>query len=83
VCVAIKLPRVNIPKELISQLKDPVLKHPLKCTYINEKGADADRKSRDVYTTFWSELIDNRAEGEEFRVPSLALKWHSPWGEFY
>ncbi|CAI5671030.1 unnamed protein product [Oreochromis niloticus] len=76
VCITIKLHRVTIMEEMISQFKDPALLiHPLKYTYIDEKGADADGVSRDVYAAFWSEFVDNTAEGEEFRVPSLSPKW--------
>lgn len=76
VCVTIKLHRVNLLEEMISQFKDPVLlKHPLKYTYIDEKGADADGVSRDVYAAFWMEFLDHTAEGEDMRVPSLSPKW--------
>ena len=50
---AIKLHRVNLLEEMIRQLKDPaLLKLSLKYTYIDEKGADADGVSRDVYAAF-------------------------------
>lgn len=50
---------------MVSQFKDPaLLKHPLKYTYICEKGADADGESRDVYAAFWTEFMDHAAEGE-------------------
>ncbi|XP_070397922.1 uncharacterized protein [Nothobranchius furzeri] len=76
VCVTIKIHRVKILEEMINQFKDTaLLRHPLKYTYIDEKGADADGVSRDVYATFWAEFVDNTAEGEEFRVPSLSPKW--------
>lgn len=42
---------------------------------IDEKGADADGVSRDVYPAFWTELLDHTAEREELRVPSLCPKW--------
>lgn len=61
---------------MVSQFKDPaLLKHPLKYTYIDEKGADADGVSRDVYAAYWTEFMDHAAEGEELRVPSLSPKW--------
>lgn len=76
VCVTIKVHRVNLLDEMISQFKDPVLlKLQLKFTYINEQGADADGVSRDVYAAFWEEFMDHTAEGEELRVPSLSPKW--------
>ncbi|XP_073808037.1 uncharacterized protein isoform X2 [Danio rerio] len=76
VCITIKLHRVNILEEMITQFKDPaLLGYPLKYIYIDEKGDDADGVSRDVYAAFWSEFLDNTAEGEEFRVPSLSPKW--------
>ncbi|KAL4000587.1 olfactory receptor [Sarotherodon galilaeus] len=75
VITSITLPPTNTA-EMISQFKDPALLiHPLKYAYIDEKGADADGVSRDVYAAFWSEFVDDTAEGEEFRVPSLSPKW--------
>lgn len=68
--------RVNPPEEMSNQFKDSVLlKHPLKYTCIDEKGADVDGVSRDVYAAFWMEFIDHTAEGEDMRVPSLSPKW--------
>lgn len=76
VSITIKLHRVNLLEEMISQFKDStLLKHPLKYTYIDEKGADADGVSRDVYAAFWTEFMDTTAEGEDLRVPSLSPKW--------
>ena len=81
VCVTIKLHKVNLLEEMISQFKDPaLLKHSLKYTYINEKGADTDGVSRDVYTAFWTEFMDHTAEGEDLRVPSLSSKWRKRSG---
>ncbi|KAK7886540.1 hypothetical protein WMY93_026161 [Mugilogobius chulae] len=61
---------------MINQFKDPqILEYPLKFTYINEQGSDAAGISRDVYATFWTELLDHAAEGEELRVPLLTPKW--------
>ncbi|XP_049437634.1 uncharacterized protein LOC125891993 isoform X1 [Epinephelus fuscoguttatus] len=76
VSITIKLHRVNLLEEMISQFKDStLLKHPLKYTYIDEKGACADGVSRDVYAAFWTEFMDQTAEGEDLRVPSLSPKW--------
>ncbi|XP_036952592.1 uncharacterized protein LOC119018763 isoform X3 [Acanthopagrus latus] len=76
VSITIRLHRVNLLEEMISQFKDStLLKHPLKYTYIDEKGADADGVSRDVYAAFWTEFMDQTAEGEDLRVPSLSPKW--------
>lgn len=76
VCVTIKLHRVNLLDEMISQFKDPaLLNHPLKYTFIDEKGLDAEGVSRDVYAAFWTEFMDHTAEGEDLRVPSLSPKW--------
>lgn len=76
VSITIKLHRVNLLEEMVSQFKDPAfLKHSLKYTYIDEKGADANGVSRDVYAAFWTEFVDRIAEGEDLRVPSLSPKW--------
>ncbi|XP_049930770.1 uncharacterized protein LOC126408977 [Epinephelus moara] len=74
--ITIKLHRVNLLEEMIGQFKDSaLLKHNLRYTYIDEKGADADGVSRDVYATFWTELLDHTAEGDDQRIPSLCPKW--------
>lgn len=43
---------------MICQFKDELI---LSCT--DEKGKDADVVARDVYTTFWGEVLDCAAEG--------------------
>ncbi|XP_076880222.1 uncharacterized protein LOC143528391 [Brachyhypopomus gauderio] len=74
--VGIRLHRATLLEEMISQFKDPaILSHPLTYSFIDEKGADADGVSRDVYSAFWSEFLDCSAEGEEMRVPSLCPKY--------
>lgn len=74
--ITIKLHRVNLLEEMISQFKDAaLLKHALKYTYIDEKGADADGVSRDVYAAFWTEFMEHTTEGEDLRVPLLSPKW--------
>ncbi|KAK7891722.1 hypothetical protein WMY93_023685 [Mugilogobius chulae] len=74
--VNVKIHRSNLLEEMINQFKDPqILEYPLKFTYINEQGSDAAGISRDVYATFWTELLDHAAEGEELRVPLLTPKW--------
>lgn len=61
---------------MIGQFKDAaLLKHELRYTYIDERGANADGISRDVYAAFWTELLDHTAEGEDHRIPSLCPKW--------
>lgn len=76
VSITIKLHRVNLLEEMINQFKDSaLLKHNLTYTYIDEKGADVDGVSRDVYAAFWTELLDHTAEGEDQRIPSLCPKW--------
>ncbi|CAI5678452.1 unnamed protein product [Oreochromis niloticus] len=82
VCVTIKLHRVTILEEIISQFKDPALLiHPLKYTYIDEKGADADGVSRDVYAALWSEFVENTAEGGECHhcLLNVRKKSGNPW----
>lgn len=74
--VCLKLHRVNLLEEMICQFKDEsILKHPLKFSFINERGADADGVSRDAYAAFWTEFLDSAAEGAEMRVPFLTPKW--------
>lgn len=76
--INIKLHRVNLLEEMIAQFKDSVLlKHPLRFTYIDERGADHSGVSRDVYAAFWTQLLDHTAEGEDQRVPSLCPKWQA------
>ena len=80
--------RVNLLEEMISQFKDPtLLKHPLKYTYIDERGADADGVYRDVYAAFWTELMDHTAEGKKLGFPHCLLngrkKSGNPLAEFY
>ncbi|XP_061621361.1 uncharacterized protein LOC133473909 [Phyllopteryx taeniolatus] len=74
--ITIKFHRVHLLEEMISQFKDAaLLKHHLKYTYIDEKGADADGVSRGVYAAFWTEFMDHTAEGEDVRVPTLSPRW--------
>nr|XP_054594315.1 uncharacterized protein LOC129161848 [Nothobranchius furzeri] len=74
--VSIILHRTKLMDELITQFKDPnILTYPLKFTFIDEKGADADGISRDVYSAFWTEFLDCLAEGQDMRVPLLTPKW--------
>ncbi|XP_035984919.1 uncharacterized protein LOC110367624 [Fundulus heteroclitus] len=76
VSITVKLHRSNLLEELITQFKDQtLLSQTLKFSFIDEKGADADGVSRDVYAAFWTEFMDRIAEGEESRVPSLPNKW--------
>ncbi|XP_023808456.1 uncharacterized protein LOC111946974 [Oryzias latipes] len=74
--VNIKLHRTMLMDELITQFKDPsLLTCPLKFSFIDEIGADADGVSRDVYSAFWTEFLDSAAEGQDMRVPLLSPKW--------
>ncbi|XP_049325043.1 uncharacterized protein LOC111189939 [Astyanax mexicanus] len=74
--ITIKLHRVNLLEEMIAQFKDSaLLKHSLRYTFIDERGADHNGVSRDVYAAFWTQLLDHTAEGEDLRVPSLCPKW--------
>ena len=74
--ITIKLHRVNLLEELISQFKDEsIVNYTLKYSFINEMGADADGVARDVYAAFWTELLDCAAEGTDMRVPCLSPKW--------
>jgi len=72
----VKLHRANLLEEMICQFKDEaILSYPLKYSFVNEKGADADGVARDVYAAFWTEFSDCAAEGAEMRVPALSPKW--------
>ncbi|GAA6077393.1 uncharacterized protein LOC125141203, partial [Tachysurus ichikawai] len=74
--VTVKLHRVNLLEELITQFKDKVImSYSVKYSFIHEMGADADGVSRDVYAAFWTEFLDCAAEGADVRVPSLSPKW--------
>ncbi|XP_076876894.1 uncharacterized protein LOC143526112 isoform X2 [Brachyhypopomus gauderio] len=74
--ITVKLHRVNLLEEMIAQFKDSaLLKHSLRYTFIDERGADHNGVSRDVYAAFWTQLLDHTAEGEDLRVPSLCPKW--------
>ncbi|XP_061610704.1 uncharacterized protein LOC133468616 isoform X2 [Phyllopteryx taeniolatus] len=74
--VTVKLHRVTLLDELITQFKDEaVMTNSVKYSFIDEMGADADGVSRDVYAAFWTEFLDCAAEGADVRVPSLSPKW--------
>ncbi|GAA6106311.1 uncharacterized protein LOC119008776 isoform X1 [Tachysurus ichikawai] len=56
---------------MIGQFIDSrIMTYNLKYSIIDEKGADEDGVSRDVYSGFWSEFFE-----EDMRVPSLSAKW--------
>ncbi|GAA6093010.1 uncharacterized protein LOC117263136 [Tachysurus ichikawai] len=70
------LSRSTLLDEMIGQFKDSrIMTYNLKYSIIEEKGADEDGVSRDVYSGFWSEFFDHAAEVEDMRVPSLSAKW--------
>lgn len=74
--INIKLHRTKLMDELIAQFKDPsLLISPLKFSFIDEIGADADGVSRDVYCAFLTEFLDCAAEGQDMRVPLLSSRW--------
>ncbi|XP_053288829.1 uncharacterized protein LOC128449596 [Pleuronectes platessa] len=74
--VTVKLHRVNLLEELITQFKDEdMISYSVKYSFIDEVGADVDGVSRDVYAAFWTEFLDCAAEGADMRVPSLSPKW--------
>lgn len=41
----------------------------IKFSFLNERGVDTGGVSRDVYGTFWNELFEVSALGENERVP--------------
>lgn len=58
---------------MICQFNDELtLNSPLKYSFINEKGKDADCVARGVFAAFWTEFLDCVAEGAEMRGPSLS-----------
>ncbi|KAF3705570.1 hypothetical protein EXN66_Car021261 [Channa argus] len=76
ILVEVKLHRVTLLEEMISQFKDEsILNYRLQYSLIKERARDADGVARDVYAAFWAEFLDCAAEGAEMRVPSLLAKW--------
>ncbi|XP_061575820.1 uncharacterized protein LOC133441985 [Cololabis saira] len=74
--VTVKLHKGNLLDELITQFKDEaMMSYSVKYSFTDEKGADADGVSRDVYPAFWTEFLDRAAEGADVRVPSLSTTW--------
>lgn len=74
--VRIKLHRANLVDEMVGQFKnEAILSYHLKYSFFNERGADADGLSRDVYAAFWTDFLDCAAEGAEMRVPILSPRW--------
>ncbi|KAM9475207.1 uncharacterized protein Hap1MRO34_011056 isoform 1-T2 [Clarias gariepinus] len=65
--------RITILKDLIVAYLDPnILQCTLKMEFVNEKAIDDSGVSRDMYTAFWEQFLE-QCEGEEERVPRLRL----------
>lgn len=63
--------RMRILQDLVSVFKDSsVLDACLKMDFINEKAVDDAGVSREVYTAFWEQFLQ-QCEGETERVPRL------------
>lgn len=57
--------RINILEDLLKVFLEPkVLGTDLKIEFINERAVDSDGVSREAYTTFWEEFLEE-CEGEE------------------
>lgn len=69
--VLVKLRRVNIVDDVLDVFMDPkVLNAPLKMEFTNEKAVDSDGVSREAYSAFWENFLE-QCEGEDERVPRL------------
>ena len=79
--VTLELNRNRIVDDLMRAFMSPeVLSTTLKFSFTNEIGSDMTGVSRDVYTSFWNMFLDNNADGEDSRVPSVNAKWQtSEW----
>lgn len=68
----IRLHRCNVQAEMIAIFKTPeIISQPLKVTFVDEAGVDAQGVSREAYTAFWQSFFETSADGEYYRIPSL------------
>ncbi|XP_076866803.1 uncharacterized protein LOC143518217 [Brachyhypopomus gauderio] len=67
----VKIRRVNVIQDMLDIFMDPkVLDVTLRFEFVSEKAFDDDGVSREAYTAFWEEFLE-QCEGEEERVPRL------------
>ncbi|XP_051780677.1 uncharacterized protein LOC127527094 [Erpetoichthys calabaricus] len=67
----IKIRRVNRIQDMMNVFKEPkVLDVILRIQFVCEKAIDDDEVSREAYTAFWEEFME-QCEGDEERVPRL------------
>ncbi|XP_059187134.1 uncharacterized protein LOC131969919 [Centropristis striata] len=67
----VKLRRVNIVDDVLNVFMEPkVLNANLKIEFTNEKAVDSDGVSREAYSAFWEQFLE-QCEGEDDRVPRL------------
>ncbi|XP_019119966.2 uncharacterized protein LOC109139782 [Larimichthys crocea] len=67
----LKLRRVNIVDDVLNFFMEPkLLNANLKMEFTNQKAVDSDGVSREVYSTFWENFLE-QCEGEDERVPRL------------
>ncbi|XP_076830249.1 uncharacterized protein LOC143476133 [Brachyhypopomus gauderio] len=65
----VKIRRVNVIQDMLDIFMDPkVLDVTLRFEFVSEKAFDDDGVSREAYTAFWEEFLE-QCEGEEERVP--------------
>jgi hypothetical protein len=68
----ISIHRSRVLQEMISVFMDPaILVSSIKYQFIDEKGADAQGVSREVYSSFWEEFFKTSSVGENERVPAI------------
>ncbi len=63
--------RVKVVEDLLAVFMDSsIIKSTLKMEFVNEKAVDDAGVSREVYTAFWDQFLE-QCEGEDERVPRL------------
>ncbi|KAL6489245.1 hypothetical protein MHYP_G00029900 [Metynnis hypsauchen] len=68
-CISVR--RVNVAEDLLAAFMDSsIMTVTLKMDFVNEKAVDDAGVSREVYTAFWEQFLE-QCEGETERVPRL------------
>ncbi len=63
--------RVKVVEDILAVFMDrSIIKSTLKMEFVNKKAVDDAGVSREVYTAFWDQLLE-QCEGEDERVPRL------------
>lgn len=66
----VKVRRVNTVDDVLNIFMEPKLNANLKMEFTTEKAVDSDGVSREVYSAFWADFLQ-QCEGEDERVPRL------------